>query len=74
MHPIDYVGIHLLHCMYYNVCIRTQDVVHDILLPLRKMLASSGMKTTICTSLNHVQFLMLMSEHCVDQRWNSHLS
>jgi hypothetical protein len=33
-----------------------------------------GMKTTTCVSFNHVQLLLLMGQHCVHQRWHSHLN
>jgi hypothetical protein len=28
-HPIDHMGIHLLHCVHGNEHIRTHDVIHD---------------------------------------------
>jgi hypothetical protein len=33
-----------------------------------------GTKTITCISFNHIQFVSLMSQHCVYQRWHSHPS
>ncbi len=35
---------------------------------------SYGTKTTTCISFNHIQFLLLMNQHCVHQKWHSHFS
>ncbi len=35
---------------------------------------SCGTRTTTCASLNHVQFLPLMSQHYVRHKWHSHPS
>jgi hypothetical protein len=40
-HPIDFMGIHLLHRVHGNKCIGTHDVIHNTLAPLREMLAST---------------------------------
>ncbi len=33
-----------------------------------------GTRTITCTSFNHIQLLLLTHQHCVYQRWYSHLS
>jgi len=40
-HPINFMGIHLLHCVHDNKHIGTHDVIHNTLAPLRKMLTSA---------------------------------
>jgi hypothetical protein len=74
-HPIDLMGDHLLHCAHNNKCIRTYDAIHDNFVAIcMRCWLPHGMRTTTCVSFNHVQFLSLMSRHCVHQKCNLDLS
>jgi len=59
-HPIDFIGIHLLHCANGNECIRTHDAM-TFLLPLR------GMQDFTWDENNYMHFLQRHSISLVDE-------
>jgi hypothetical protein len=74
-HPINPMGIHLLHYAHNNKRIRTYDVVSQHLYcHCAGCSLPHGVKTTTCASFKHVQLLSSTSQHCVHQRWHLHLN
>jgi hypothetical protein len=81
-HPIDLMGIHLLHCVHGNERTWTQDAIHNTFAPITRGVMNCilgcwlprGLKTTTCASFKHVQFLSLTNWHYAHQKWHSHLN
>ncbi len=74
-HPIDSMGIHFLHCAHGNKRIGTHDAIRDTFATInQRCWVPRGIRTITCTSFNHIQFLSLISRHCVYQKWHSHPS
>jgi hypothetical protein len=71
-HPIDPMNILFLCCTHGNGHTKTHDVVCDLLLPLHKMLTFMWDENNYSISFSHVQLLLLINQHCVRQKWNSH--
>jgi hypothetical protein len=65
-HPIDLMGIHLLHCANgnKNICSSQHFCRHCV----RNWL-SCGMRTITCISFNNVQLFSFINPYCAHQRW-----
>jgi hypothetical protein len=70
-HPIDFMGIHLLHCANgnKNMCSLQHFYCHCL-----RCWLSCRMRTITCISFNHVQLLWFINPHYVHQRWNSYFN
>ncbi len=74
-HPINPMGIHLLHCVHNNECIKNPWCsLRHLCCHCVKCWLPCAVITTTCASFKHIQLLLLTNQHCAHQRWHSHFS
>jgi hypothetical protein len=73
-HPVDLMGIHLLHCVHDNEHTNPLCSLWHLCCHCTGCWLPPRVRTTTCASFKHIQFLSSMSWHCAHQIWHSHLS
>ncbi len=64
-HPINLIGIHLLHCTHGNPWCNSWCFCHHC---DARCWVPHGTRIITCTSINHIQLLLLTSQHCDHQK------
>jgi hypothetical protein len=74
-HPIDPMGIHLLHCTHGNEHMRIHDGIHDAFVIIAwNVRFHVGWKQLHSFFLNTFNFSHWQNQHCAYQKWNLHPS